>query len=159
MDNIRILVQRASKHDAPTTAQLRRFAKYALKNRMTSAELTIRLVDEEEITTLNTTYRHKNKPTNVLSFPFDMPDNVEMDLPLLGDIVICSAVVDQEAKEQNKPTEAHWAHMVVHGTLHLLGYDHENDADADIMETQEINILQSLGFQNPYHDNTKGKKS
>lgn len=111
-------------------------------------EITVRITDEAEMTVLNNTYRGKNCPTNVLSFPVDLPEDV--DLPLLGDIVICEPVVNREAVEQKKPAEAHWAHMVVHGTLHLLGYDHIEDHDAEEMENKEITILQQLGFKNPY---------
>lgn len=111
-------------------------------------QLTIRITDETEIQTLNRTYRHKDKPTNVLSFPFEQP--VGIDLPLLGDIIICDTVVAREADEQNKPPEAHWAHMVVHGTLHLLGYDHIEEAEAEVMEGLEISLLTGLGYANPY---------
>jgi probable rRNA maturation factor len=147
----RILIQRATrKTPTPAARELRRFAKQALQNRLPTAEMTIRIVDEKEMTTLNATYRHKNKPTNVLSFPVDLPNDISLDVPLLGDLVICATVVNQEAREQSKSCESHWAHMVVHGTLHLLGYDHENPADALIMEQEEIQILQALGFSNPY---------
>ncbi|OZB41718.1 MAG: rRNA maturation RNase YbeY, partial [Alishewanella sp. 34-51-39] len=97
---------------------------------------------------LNLQYRGKDKATNVLSFPFQCPPGIE--LPLLGDLVICAGVVRAEAAEQNKPLAAHWAHMVVHGCLHLLGFDHINDADAEQMEAEEIQILQQLGISNPY---------
>ncbi len=112
------------------------------------AEVTIRLVDEAESQALNRDYRHKDKPTNVLSFPFEVPEGIELDL--LGDLVICRQVVEREAKEQNKDLSAHWAHMVVHGSLHLLGYDHIEDEQAQEMESLEIAIMQSLGFTNPY---------
>ncbi len=112
------------------------------------AEITIRLVDETESQALNRDYRHKDKPTNVLSFPFEVPEGIELDL--LGDLVICRQVVEREAKEQNKDLSAHWAHMVVHGSLHLLGYDHIEDEQAQEMESLEITIMQSLGFPNPY---------
>ncbi|MDH5785834.1 MAG: rRNA maturation RNase YbeY [Chromatiales bacterium] len=111
-------------------------------------ELTIRITDEAEIQELNRTYRHQDKPTNVLSFPFEQPPGVE--LPLLGDIIICSVVVEREALEQGKASEAHWAHMVIHGTLHLLGYDHITDAEAEQMEGLEIALLTGLGYTNPY---------
>ena len=111
-------------------------------------ELTIRLVNEEESRQLNKQYRQKDKPTNVLSFPFEVPEGIELNL--LGDLVICSQVVEQEAKEQNKKIFDHWAHMVIHGSLHLLGYDHINDNDADEMETLEIEILAKLTISNPY---------
>ena len=138
------------KIDLPSQSQLKRWSKQVLKLKTTAAELNIRIVDTTEMTELNTQYRHKPSSTNVLSFPFDMPEEIEDEIPFLGDIVICAEVVNQEALQQNKSKEAHWAHMVVHGTLHLLGYDHETDADAAIMEPQEITILQSLGFPNPY---------
>ena len=111
-------------------------------------ELTIRLVNTEESQQLNKQYRHKDKPTNVLSFPFEVPDGI--DLNLLGDLVICSQVVEQEAKAQNKLLIDHWAHMIIHGCLHLLGYDHINDKDALEMEMLEINILAKLSISNPY---------
>lgn len=112
------------------------------------AQLTVRVVDEAEITELNRTYRNKDKPTNVLSFPFEAP--AEIELPLLGDIVICAKVVQDEAAEQGKPLHAHWAHMVIHGCLHLLGYDHLEDQEAESMEGLEISLLADLGYANPY---------
>ena len=108
----------------------------------------MRIVDEAESQQLNFDYREKDKPTNVLSFPFQCPPGIE--LPLLGDLVICAQVVAREAAEQQKTVTAHWAHMVVHGCLHLLGFDHINDEDAAEMEAEEIQILQELGFANPY---------
>lgn len=113
-------------------------------------ELTIRIVDEKESAELNEQYRHKTGSTNVLSFPFEMP--AEVDLNLLGDLIICAEVVKQQAKEQKKQEIAHWAHMVVHGTLHLLGYDHQTDIDANIMETKETIILSQLGYSDPYRE-------
>lgn len=112
------------------------------------AELTIRIVEEEEIAELNQQYRQKQGSTNVLSFPVD--EDLPLDIPLLGDLVICEAVVAREANEQNKTLDEHWAHMVIHGTLHLLGYDHIEEDQAEIMEQIEISILQGLGFSNPY---------
>lgn len=111
-------------------------------------ELTIRLVTIEESQQLNSQYRQKDKPTNVLSFPFEVPEGIELNL--LGDLVVCVSVVEQEAKEQNKALFDHWAHMIIHGCLHLLGYDHINDADADEMEALEIKILAELSISNPY---------
>jgi len=111
-------------------------------------ELTIRVVSIEESQQLNSLYRQKDKPTNVLSFPFEVPEGI--DLNLLGDLVICAAVVEQEAKDQNKVLFHHWAHMIIHGCLHLLGYDHINDAEADEMEALEIEILAKLAISNPY---------
>ncbi|MDH5444855.1 MAG: rRNA maturation RNase YbeY [Gammaproteobacteria bacterium] len=117
------------------------------------AEITVRIVDEHESATLNETYRHKTGPTNVLSFPFESPPGVE--LPLLGDLVICAPVVDKEAKQQGKTSQAHWAHMVVHGSLHLQGYDHIEPDQAEQMEVLEIDILARLGFSNPYESTTE----
>ncbi|MEG9489231.1 rRNA maturation RNase YbeY [Mannheimia indoligenes] len=112
------------------------------------SEITIRIVDEAESHELNLTYRGKDKPTNVLSFPFEVPEGIEM--PLLGDLVICRQVMEKEAQEQQKPLEAHWAHLAIHGTLHLLGYDHLTDEEAEEMESLETEIMQSLGFEDPY---------
>lgn len=111
-------------------------------------ELTIRIVNSDESQQLNNQYRGKNKPTNVLSFPFEVPEGI--DLNLLGDLVVCAPVVQEEASEQKKTLVDHWAHMVIHGCLHLLGYDHINDDEAEEMETLEINILAKLTINNPY---------
>ncbi|TLF45949.1 rRNA maturation RNase YbeY [Halomonas urmiana] len=111
-------------------------------------ELTVRFVDAEESQALNRDYRGRDRPTNVLSFPFEAPPGIE--LPLLGDLVICHPVVVQEAREQDKSTPAHYAHMVIHGTLHLLGHDHLDDDEAEIMEALEREILASLGIADPY---------
>ncbi|MBS9775017.1 MAG: rRNA maturation RNase YbeY [Tenacibaculum sp.] len=111
-------------------------------------EITIRIVDEAESHELNLTYRGKDKSTNVLSFPFEMPEGIE--LPLLGDLVICRQVVEREAKEQQISLDSHWAHLTVHGTLHLLGYDHIVDEEAEEMEGIETQIMQSMGFEDPY---------
>lgn len=112
----------------------------------TKSRLSIRIVDEAESAQLNSHYRHKQGPTNILSFPVPegLPDT------LLGDLAICAAVVAREAGEQHKSLDAHWAHMTVHGVLHLKGYDHEDPAEADAMETLETRILERLGYQNPY---------
>ncbi len=113
-----------------------------------NAELTVRIVDTEESHQLNHDYRGKDKPTNVLSFPFEAPPGMELDL--LGDLIIRCQVVEKEAEEQNKPLLAHWAHMVVHGSLHLLGYDHIEDDEAEEMESLETEIMQTMGFEDPY---------
>ena len=105
-------------------------------------------MDEAESRQLNRDYRGKDSPTNVLSFPFEAPPQVAS--PLLGDLVICAPVVADEARDQGKPLLAHWAHMVVHGVLHLQGYDHQTDAEAERMEEIECRILQNLHFPNPY---------
>jgi probable rRNA maturation factor len=113
-----------------------------------SAELTIRVVDEAESQQLNSSYRQKDKPTNVLSFPFEVPDGIESDL--LGDLVVCYQVVQQEAQQQKKSINDHWLHMVVHGVLHLLGFDHLDDTEAEEMESLEIEVLEKLQIKNPY---------
>ena len=137
--------------DTPTKEQLGKWISAALcKDGVNGdeAEIAIRIVDENESRMLNSRYRAKDKSTNVLSFQASVPDGVK--LPLLGDIVICAPVVAREASEQGKDPEAHWAHMVVHGTLHLLGYDHAGDAQADVMERREVEILGDLGYSDPY---------
>lgn len=146
-----IVIQRATKVTLiPSSIKLKQWAKAALKNKIKSAELTIRIVDKDEMIELNSLYRNKAYPTNVLSFPFDNPEELEDEMQILGDIAICAEVVKEEAKQQKKKEEAHWAHLVIHGTLHLLGYDHEKETDASKMEAEEIKILHSLGFSNPY---------
>ncbi|WP_341503396.1 rRNA maturation RNase YbeY [Gallaecimonas sp. GXIMD4217] len=135
--------------DLPDQAQLETWVTAALAGSgRDETELTIRLVDEEESRSLNHQYRGKDKPTNVLSFPFEAPPGIE--LPLLGDLVICAPVVAHEAAEQGKSLQAHWAHMVIHGTLHLLGYDHIKDEDAEVMEAREKALLAELGYPDPY---------
>jgi len=126
--------------------------------------LVVRFVDEKEGIALNHAYRHKDQATNVLSFPYEAPDfNLEgvniagIDLAdeenYLGDLVLCEPVVREEALQQHKKLQQHWAHLIIHGTLHLKGYDHVNDEDATIMEALEVKILKGLGFNNPYLDN------
>lgn len=112
------------------------------------AELSIRIVGETESAALNRAYRRKDEPTNVLSFACEVPSGVPNTL--LGDIVLCAPVVEREAREQGKAAEAHWAHMVVHGVLHLRGYDHQDDAKAERMEALEADILARLGYPHPY---------
>ena len=135
----------------PAETDFRRWAEAALAGaeHRQDAELTLRIVNEAESAALNETYRHKQGPTNVLSFPFEAPP--EVDSTLLGDIVICAPVVLREAIVQGKSPEAHWAHLVAHGVLHLLGYDHD-EAQAEAMESLEICILAGLGFPDPYGD-------
>lgn len=134
--------------DVPDPAQLERWVGAALAGRRDEAELSLRIVDIAEITELNRHYRGGDYATNVLSFPADLPDALE--LPHLGDIVVCADVVAREASEQHKPLPAHWAHMLVHGTLHLLGYDHIDDTEAEEMEALERTILADLGYPDPY---------
>lgn len=138
--------------DLPSAEQLQQWVQAALTAAAYTepAELTIRIVDEEEGQALNRDYRQRDYATNVLSFPFD--EAIELPLNLLGDLVICAPVVSREAAQQEKAVSAHWAHLVVHGCLHLLGYDHMNDDDADTMENLEVAIMATLGFANPYPD-------
>ncbi|WP_312515255.1 rRNA maturation RNase YbeY [Stutzerimonas nitrititolerans] len=142
-------LQRVSQDEAPGDEDFRRWCELALRQRSADSELTIRLVDEAEGRELNHTWRQKDYATNVLSFPADVPDEL-LDIPLLGDLVICVPVVAREAAEQGKPQEAHWAHLVIHGCLHLLGYDHIDDAEADEMEALERQLLAELGHPDPY---------
>lgn len=134
----------------PGVAKLRHWARTALAGRRDDAELSIRIVDTAESRALNRRYRGKDRPTNVLAFPAELP--AELGLPLLGDLVICREVVEAEATEQAKPLDAHWAHMVIHGTLHLLGFDHQTDEQAATMEALEAGLLAELGWPNPYRE-------
>lgn len=126
------------------------WAQLPLLEHMPSAELTLRLVDKEEIKQLNHVYRKQDKATNVLAFPSTIPDNIELEYPLLGDVIVCPAVLSEESVEQGRSLEAHWAHIVIHGVLHLLGYDHIEESDTKIMQELEIKLLAKLGFANPY---------
>ncbi len=127
------------------------WAKLALERFNKAAELTLRFVDIEEITELNHLYRQQNKPTNVLAFPSSIPDHIQLDINFLGDVIICPTVLELESQAQQKPLEAHWAHIIIHGILHLLGYDHIEEAQAKSMEAIEIQLLAELGFADPYH--------
>jgi probable rRNA maturation factor len=145
-------IQCASAEPVPPEGDLRRWIAAALASQATrdDTEISVRLVDIPEMAGLNQAYRGKPGPTNVLSFPADLP--AELQLPLLGDIVICAPVVRDEAQSQHKTLAAHWAHMAVHGTLHLLGYDHLDDSEAEQMEAMETAIITALGFPPPYDD-------
>jgi probable rRNA maturation factor len=134
--------------EVPSPQEFERWVAAALAGRREAGELTIRVVGVTEGAALNETYRHRSGPTNVLSFPID--DSPEWDLPLLGDLVICAPLVMREAHEQHKSAMAHWAHLTVHGSLHLLGYDHEEPREAEIMEGLEAEILAALGYGDPY---------
>ncbi len=152
--NLQVDIQSASGESLPDEEDIRGWINAALSGRRSAdTEISIRLVDIEEMTQLNQGYRNKPGPTNVLSFPSDLP--AELELPLLGDIVICAPVVRDEAQAQQKTLQAHWAHMTVHGTLHLLGYDHIEDDEARAMEALETEILTSLNYPCPY----KGEQS
>ncbi|MCJ8268376.1 MAG: rRNA maturation RNase YbeY [Psychrosphaera sp.] len=148
--DIQIAVDKKNAHDLPSDQQFQGWVEAVLNVRKPGAELTIRIVDESESQQLNNDYRGKNSPTNVLSFPFESPPGVELNL--IGDLIICANVVESEAKSQEKTLISHWAHMVTHGCLHLLGYDHISNDDAQEMESIEIETLHLQGFDNPYAD-------
>ena len=148
-------VQQAFKGDEailsaiPSPSELERWANAVLKYEgLSDQEVTIRFTDEAESQNLNHEYRGKDKPTNVLSFPFEAPPGIEINL--LGDLVICAPVISREAEEQQKAVSDHYAHMTVHGLLHLMGYDHIDDMEAEVMESKEIEILAQLGIDDPY---------
>jgi len=131
----------------PSESAIRRWVAAALSDQG-DVELTVRVVGREESRALNRDYRGKDRETNVLSFPADLPDGV--DVPLLGDIVICAPLVADEAVAQGKSPDVHWAHLTVHGVLHLIGYDHETIEEAEEMESLEVALLGSLGIADPY---------
>ncbi len=150
MKGLELHIQNDDDRAAPQTSRLELWVGSALRQAGfgTSAELTLRIVGEAEMQDLNYRYRDTPKPTNVLAFAANLPP--QLGLPLLGDIVICAPLVETEAGEQGKTMQAHWAHLVVHGTLHLLGHDHVDDSQALLMEQLETAILGNLGFANPY---------
>lgn len=155
----------AESAEVPDPADLRAWARAALAaiaDPEASAEpgLTVRVVDEVEAQALNRDFRGRDYATNVLSFPFtDVPPEAleEMGAPYLGDLAICAQVVAREASEQGKAPKAHWAHMVIHGVLHLSGHDHQNESEASAMEWLERRILADLGFPDPYQATTPNK--
>ena len=142
-------VQCASEAEqVPSRAQVRRWVAAALEH---NAEITVRIVDSEEAQALNTDYRQKNYVPNVLTFEYGEMGQTESGQPVLGgDVVICAAVVEREAREQNKPLQHHYAHMTIHGVLHLQGYDHIEPAEAEAMESRETAILKRFRIPNPY---------
>jgi probable rRNA maturation factor len=146
--SIEVDVQAASSCGSiPELFCFQRWAEAALTDR-SAALLSIRLVDREESAELNQRYRSKQGPTNVLSFAAELL--TEVPIPLLGDVVICAPLVVEEAADQGKEVDAHWAHLVIHGVLHLLGYDHQSKAAAEEMESREVSILAALGYPDPY---------
>jgi len=156
---VQMAVENAMPQDVPDAGHIQTWVNAAVQqaesdelmtNRAT--QMTVRIVETNEMTELNQQYRQKTGPTNVLSFPFESPPGMPTDLmePTLGDVVVCAAVVMREAAEQGKTLTAHWAHMIVHGTLHLLGYDHIQNNDAQTMESLEIIVLAELGYKDPY---------
>jgi probable rRNA maturation factor len=138
----------SASEEAPDPQSIERWIGAAIGDQRESTELSVRIVDAEEGKALNEQFRGSTGATNVLSFPFE--NESPQPLPLIGDIVICAPVVAKEAREQNKALNAHWAHMIIHGVLHLLGYDHQNENDANLMESLETKIMQGLGFPPPY---------
>ncbi len=136
----------------PAAVSFRKWVAAALENRIREADLAIRLVGTKEVRALNRHYRGKDYATNVLSFPAELPEGLPagVRLPLLGDLVLCAPVIAKEAREQKKPLASHYAHMTVHGALHLLGWDHEDTCDAECMEKLERQILAELGIDYPY---------
>ncbi|MCK4841208.1 MAG: rRNA maturation RNase YbeY [Methylococcales bacterium] len=134
----------------PAPHQFQSWVDAVLKDESEDSEITIRIVDEAEMIQFNEQYRHKKGSTNILSFPFDVPEGIESNL--LGDLLLCAGVVEKESQQQNKILEHHWAHMVVHGVLHLLGYNHVEDDEAEEMEGLEIRILNIIKIKNPYEE-------
>jgi probable rRNA maturation factor len=139
-----------SRKGVPAPASFKRWAEAACQGRIKRADIAIRVVDEKEGLALNKHYRGKDYATNVLSFPAELPEGVT--LPVLGDLVICAPVVAMEAVDQGKPLAAHYAHLTIHGVLHLLGLDHDNDTEALVMEAIEREILADMGYPDPYQD-------
>jgi probable rRNA maturation factor len=134
----------------PDQQQIQLWVDTALSDFDQDTEIVVRIVDEPESAELNEQYRHKSGPTNILSFPVDLPEGIELNL--LGDLVICAPVLEKEALEQGKLLAHHWAHIIVHGVLHLLGYDHVDETEAELMENKEIAILNKLNINNPYSE-------
>lgn len=135
--------------------QLSRWVRMTLKKHIIAAELTLCLVDEDEITELNQRYRNKSQATNVLAFESNIPAHIKRSRPFLGDVVICPKVLHEESLLEERSIQAHWAHIVIHGVLHLLNFDHLNEQDTPLMQAEEIELLANLGFQNPYDDKDK----
>ncbi len=152
--NLELDLQQACKAEIPKQSLFKQWIKAVLieANYSKDVIITVRLVDRQESQQLNAEYRDKDKPTNILSFPFEPPPGIEAKEidQYLGDLVICADIVEQEAQQQSKSLESHWAHMSIHGVLHLLGFDHIEAEDAEKMESIEIDLLLSLGYANPY---------
>jgi probable rRNA maturation factor len=132
--------------------EINMWASLALQSKLSDAELTIRFVSLDEMSQLNQEYRKKTGPTNVLSFPSNLPAEIlqELDHPFIGDIIISPNVLEKESVEQEKNLKSHWTHIIIHGVLHLLGYDHIQPEEEQIMQTLEIQLLNQLGIKNPY---------
>jgi probable rRNA maturation factor len=134
--------------DQPDANQIQSWIDTVLAGYSQDTEIVVRIVDVNESAQLNKQYRHKPGPTNILSFPVEVPEGISLNL--LGDLVVCAPVLEREALEQGKPLNHHWAHIIIHGVLHLLGYDHILDEEAEVMEMKEIELLQKLNISNPY---------
>ncbi|MCX7069221.1 MAG: rRNA maturation RNase YbeY [Methylococcales bacterium] len=152
MNNVEIQIIFTSPKQ-PSEAQIQLWIDTALTDIQRDTEIVVRIVDEQESAELNETYRHKQGATNILSFPVEIPEGI--DLNLLGDLVICAPVLEKEAQQQGKILDHHWAHIIIHGVLHLLGYDHLDDEQAEEMESKEITLLQKLNIPNPYEQVTE----
>jgi probable rRNA maturation factor len=144
-------IQNATEEMLPLSeTKLTNLAELALRDHQNDAELTIRIVNSAEMIYLNNAYRKQNKTTNVLAFPCSLPDNVELECPLLGDIIICPEVLLDESRQFNKSLEEHWSLIVIHGVLHLLGYDHIKEDEASVMQSLEVKLLCEIGYPDPY---------
>lgn len=137
-------------HQIPEKNKFQKWVDAILSDETENSEIVIRIVDEAEMIQFNEQYRDKKGTTNILSFPFEVPEGIESDL--LGDLLVCAPVVEQESSQQNKELEHHWAHLIIHGVLHLLGYNHIEDSDAEEMEVLEIGILSKIKIKNPYQE-------
>ena len=144
-------VQIATQTAIPLTIEeLIAIAEFTLKQHTTCSEITLRIVEPTTIQALNHQYRQQNKVTNVLAFPSELPAHIQLDHPLLGDVIICPEVLLQESLEQKKTLQAHWAHIIIHGILHLLQFNHIQSEETIQMQQEEIKLLHALGFSNPY---------
>ncbi|KXU34838.1 rRNA maturation RNase YbeY [Ventosimonas gracilis] len=150
MSELCIELHNHSRLTVPDEALFRRCCAAALSERKPPLELEISLLDEEPARAINMAFRGRDYATNVLSFPFEPLPGV--DLPILGELILCPAVIEREAIEQGKSAQAHWAHLLIHGCLHLLGYDHEQELQAQRMENRERELLADLGYPDPYQD-------
>lgn len=154
--DVQLALDEISSIELPDNKLIQKWAVAAIeaggRGKYQNTQITVRIVEKAEISQLNESFRHKSGATNVLSFPFVPPPGIPVDemLHSLGDVVVCATVVNKEATEQLKSNIAHWAHMVVHGTLHLMGYDHNDKEEASDMESLETKIMLELGFPNPY---------
>lgn len=149
--NYSIDIQTACEEIIPVSKKtLKQWIKIVLPMHKPRAALTLRLVSVAEMQTLNATYRKQDKPTNVLAFPAQVPPSVRLRYPLLGDLIVCPAVLMEESRNKHIPLIAHWAHIIIHGVLHLLGFDHQATEDTARMQAEEIRLLANLHFANPY---------